>query len=104
MDFLGDGVLVVADLEVGAVGGEAGAKGAGDARREVAADGRGAVDDDLRALLADELGGGLGIGARFVAGEDGVVDGVDLVDADGEQLLARGRRRRRRGAWRRGGP
>ena len=40
--------VVVADLQVGAVGGEAAAQGAGDPRREVAAVGRAADQEDLR--------------------------------------------------------
>ena len=81
---------VVADAQVGAVGGEAGAQGAGHARREVAAGGGGAVEDDLRLVLADEAGDDLRVRLRQVLREVGVGDEVDGVGAAGDEGRARG--------------
>ena len=48
------GGFVGADLEVGAIGGQPGLERRGDARGQVAAQGRGAVEHDLRLPLADQ--------------------------------------------------
>ena len=80
VEVLGFGIGVLADLEVGAVGGETGAEFGGDARGEVAAEGGGAVEDDLGAVLADQFAGGVGVGEGAEMLETAVVDVVDVVD------------------------
>lgn len=71
--------LVVADLQLGGVGGEAGAVAGADAGAEVAADGGGADEHDARLLALDDGGDGLGVGLGHVVLQQVVVDNHDLV-------------------------
>ena len=73
--------LVVADFELGGVGGEAGAVACADAGAEVAADGGGADEHDAGFALGDDGGDGLGIGLGEVVLQQVVVDHEDLVGA-----------------------
>jgi hypothetical protein len=75
----------VADAQVGTVGGEAGAQGARYARRQVAAGGRGAVEDDLRLVRADEAGDEARVRQRQVVAEVVVVGEVHGVGAAGDE-------------------
>jgi len=83
---LGDGVGVVADPEVRAVGGEAGAEACGDAGREVAAGGAGAEEHDLGRRALDHLADHAGIGQGAVDREGRVVGDVDDIGARGDEL------------------
>ena len=80
---------VLADLQVGAVGGEAAAQRAGDARRQVAAGRRGAEEHDLRLVAAHEVGDHVGVG-RGEVGVEALVAG----DVGGVGAAAEGERRR----------
>ena len=77
--------LVVADPQVGAVGGQAGAQGAGHARRQVAAGGGGAVEDDLRLEAAHRLGDHAAVGQGEVVVQALVVRDADHIGAVGEE-------------------
>ena len=77
--------MVAADAQVGAVGGEPGAQGAGDARRQVAAGRGGAVQHDLRLAHPDEPGEHAGVRLRQIGRQVGVVGGVDGVGAVGDE-------------------
>ena len=73
--------VVVADLQVGAVGGQAAAQGAGDARREVAAVGRAADQEDLRLAPARLGDRHAGVREGAVLGQLGMVGQQDAVGA-----------------------
>ncbi len=84
--------LVVADAQIGAVGGQADAQRRGDARREVAPGGRRPVEHDLRLEVAHRLGHHAGVGLGQVLAEQIVRGEVDRVGAGGDE---RGRERPR---------
>ena len=77
----------VADVQVGAVGRQAGPQRRGHARRQVAAHRRGADDHDLRPVLLDQRGEHLGVGQGLVVGQPRMVGQIDGVDALGDQSL-----------------
>ena len=87
VDLLGRGVGDVADVQVGAVGGHAGLDRRGDARGQVAAQGRGPVQHDLRPVLLDQRAEHAGVGAGLEMGQPRVVGRVDRVDALGDEPL-----------------
>ena len=80
-------VLVGADFELRAVGGEAAGEARGDARTEVAADDRGAHQADLRLLLLEEVHHDVGVGSRGVGEELGGIEDEEFVDAVRQHLL-----------------
>jgi hypothetical protein len=79
--------VVVADLEIRAVGRQAAAQGAGDARGEVAAVWRAADQEDLRLALLDLLDRDAGVGESPVQGQLFVVGEDDAVGAVGDDVL-----------------
>ena len=82
--------FVVGDLQLGGVGGEAGAVAGGDAGAEVAADGGGANEHDAGLLLGDNLSDGLGVGLGEVVLQQVVVDHEDAVGAVLDEGLGEG--------------
>ena len=77
----------VADVQIGAVGRQAGAQRRGHARRQIAADGRRADDANLRPVLLDQRRQHLGIGQRLIMGQPRMIGQVDVVDALRDQSL-----------------
>ena len=90
--------VVVADLQVGAVGGQAAAQGAGDARREVAAVGRAADQEDLRPAPARLRDRHARVREGAVVGQLRVVGQQDAVGAVPDDVAAPAPRRRARTA------
>ncbi len=66
--------LVVADFQLGGIGGEAGAVAGADAGAEVAADGGGANKHDARLLALDDGGDSLGVGLGHVVLQQVVIN------------------------------
>ncbi len=73
--------LKIANPQVGAVGGQAGPNSAGDARRQVAPDGRRAEEQDIGLPLPHQFGGYLGKGQRAVYCQLGMFGQEHLVRA-----------------------
>ena len=73
-------ILMVADFEGGAVGGEAAAEIRGDARGEVAAHRRGAEEDDLRFLILDDAAENLEVRHGAIGREATVLSEENLID------------------------
>jgi len=80
-------VVIVANLELGAVGGESAGEGTGHARPEVAADDGGAHEADLRFLPLEEIHEDVGMGSRRVGEEPRRVKDEQLVRSVGEYLV-----------------
>ena len=76
----------VVDFQIGAVGGHARAKLRGHARRQIAAERRGAVNHDLRPMLADDVRQHPGVRQRRKMRQPRIIDHIDLVDALGNEL------------------
>ena len=77
----------VLDLQVGAVGRHAGPHAGGHARRQVAAQRRGAVEHDLRLVLSRSRGTRTRRTGRLVVLQPRVLHHVHVIDALGDQLL-----------------
>ncbi len=77
----------VVDIELGTVGGQAGAEGGRYPRNEGAADGGGAGEQDLRLVPVDQFHHSLGISVVAEVGECGVVHHINRVGAVGNELL-----------------
>ena len=92
---LGLGVGHVADVQIGAVGRQAGPQRRGDAGGQIAAHRRGADDDDLRPVLLDQRRQHPGVRQRLIVGQPRMLGQVDAVDAVGDKPLGQRARRRR---------
>ena len=103
-------VLLDIDIEVGAVGGQAGVQAGRAARAKVAAEVGRADEDDLGLFVHDEIAQGLGVAVGGVVLQQRAVDVKDAVGAVAAEgldvtfvdLAAHDKRRtvRRRGRWR----
>ncbi len=82
--------FVVADFELGGVGGEAGQVACGDTGPQVAADGGGTDQQNAGVLFLDDLGDGLGVGLGEVGSQEVVVDHEHFVGASGNESLGLG--------------
>ena len=87
MDFLGTGVRHVADLQVRAVGGQAGTGLACDARRDVTAQRRGSEEHDLRLVLRDQSANDLRVRNGREVFQARIVDRVHRVHAVRDEIF-----------------
>jgi len=85
--FLAFGVGIVADVQVGAVGGQSGLHFRSNTGRQISPQRRRSVQDDLRLVLADQFAHDAGVGQRAVVFQQWVVNVVDIVHAVCDQSM-----------------